>query len=259
MMLDGGNAVVFMKQLDFLLLGIDQVVNTFNFVRTVRPLSEMGSFTIFPIVCDQGYQGPQSSLNAPGDFASMANVNVFCLNGAEDASHVIRDQFVAPGFRIVCTSQRLFGAPSLDLPIESHTADNSTFKYRSGSDVTLACYNFSLRDGVEMANGLSTGGIEADLFHVNYVPGMDLALVAESCARTGVLVVIDDSKSVTKFGDALMTGLRSRQPDLAALLLGRRGCEAPGYGVVEDRFLPDADAVSAFVRLAQKHEKVQRI
>ncbi len=30
MMLDGGNAVVFMKQLDFLLLGIDQMVNTFN-------------------------------------------------------------------------------------------------------------------------------------------------------------------------------------------------------------------------------------
>ena len=33
MMLDRGNAVLFMKQLDFLLLGLDQIVNTFNFIR----------------------------------------------------------------------------------------------------------------------------------------------------------------------------------------------------------------------------------
>lgn len=252
MMLDGGKAAVFMKQLDFLLLGIDHVVNTFNFIRTVHPMNEMGSFTIFPIVCDQGYQGPQSSLNAPGDLASLANVNVFCLNGAEDAAQVIRDQFVHPGFRLVCTSQRLFGAPSLDLPIESRAADNSIFKYRSGHDLTVACYNFSLRDGLAMADSLSAAGLESDLFHVNYVPGMDTALIAQSCARTGVLVVLDDSKSVAKFGDALITDVRSRQAGLAALVLGRRGCDPAGYGVVEDRFLPDADAVAAFVR---QHEK----
>src|SRR5688572_19494537 len=63
-MLDGGNAVLFMKQLDFLLLGIDQVVNTYNFIRAYRPTVTLGSFTIFLIVCDQGLQGPQSSLNS---------------------------------------------------------------------------------------------------------------------------------------------------------------------------------------------------
>ena len=36
MMLDGGNAVLFMKQLDFLLLGLDQLVNTFNSYSQLR-------------------------------------------------------------------------------------------------------------------------------------------------------------------------------------------------------------------------------
>ena len=246
MMLDGGNAVVFMKQLDFLLLGVDQMVNTFNFIRAFNRREELGSFTIFVIVCDQGYQGPQSSLNNAGDLASLANINVYCLNGAADAAHVVRDQFVAPGFRVVCTSQRLFGAPALDLPIEFHAADSSLFKFRSGDDLTLACYNFSLRDGAALAEKLASAGIQSDLFHVNYVPAMDTSMLVESCQRTGRLALIDDSKTVTKFGDALVTELRSRGIAAEVLPFGRRGCSSAEYGVAEDRFLPDYDAVLSF-------------
>jgi pyruvate/2-oxoglutarate/acetoin dehydrogenase E1 component len=258
MMMDGGQAVVFMKQLDFLLLGIDQIVNTFNFIRSVHPAGVPGSFTIYPIVCDQGYQGPQSSYNAAGELASLANVNVFCLNAASDATQVINDQFVAPGFRIICTSQRLFGAPALELPIEARTPDNAIFKYRSGSDLTIACYNFALRDGVELSDRLAAAGISSDLFHVNYVPGMDSRLLAASCARTGALAIVDDSKSVAKFGDALITGLRAQQSDLAVLLQGRRGTDVAGIGVAEDRFIPDYDAVLAFARRGRPEEIGQR-
>lgn len=248
MMLDGGNSVVFMKQLDFLLLGIDQMVNTFNFIRAYPPVSGLGSFTIFVIVCDQGYQGPQSSINSASDFASMANINAYCLNGSEDASSVIREQLVTPGFRMVCLSQRLFGAPSLNIPVETRAADNSMFKYRSGDNVTLVCYNFALRDGAELAERLSGAGIQSDLFHVNYVPGMDTGILADSCARTRRLVLIDDSKTIAKFGDVLVSQLRSRDMDFAVLSLGRRGCSAENYGVGEDRFILNHDEVLAFAR-----------
>ena len=96
-MLDHGNSVLFMKQLDFLLLGIDQLANTFNFVRAYHSPDDLGSFTIFLIVCDQGFQGPQSSMNSAGDVASLANVNVFCLNASSDAA-VVLEPFREPGF-----------------------------------------------------------------------------------------------------------------------------------------------------------------
>jgi len=246
-MIDGGNAIVFMKQLDFLLLSLDQIVNTFNYIRAFPLQDSFGSFTIFPIVCDQGYQGPQSSLSTASDFASMANINVFCLNGTEDVESVIREQFVKPGFRIVCTSQRLFGAPALDLQVEAKSSDNAVFKYRSGNDVTIICYNFSLRDGIELAERLSSIGVQSDLFHVNFIPDMDISLLSESVARTGKLVLIDDSKSVTKFGDMLMTKLRSSGLEFSILPLSRRGCNAQNYGVVKDRFVPDYEVVRNFV------------
>lgn len=247
MMKDGGNAVVFMKQLDFLLLGLDQIVNTFNSIRAFSSKDRLGSFTIFPIICDQGYQGPQSSLNVASDFASMANVSVFCLNGAEDISNVIQQRFVSPGFRVVCTSQRLFGAPSLDVKTKAQSADNAVFKYLSGDDVSLVCYNFSLRDGLELAGRLSNIGIQSDLFHVNFVPEMDTSLLVQSCARTKKIVIIDDSKTVVKFGDMLISKLHTEDLDFSVLSLGRRGCASRDYGVVKDQFVPDFEAVRRFV------------
>src|SRR5207247_11407117 len=99
-------------------------------------------------------------------------------------------------------------------------------------------------DSAELANRLTAAGIESDVFHVNYVPGMDTATVLESARRTGRMVLLDDSKTVTKFGDALVAELKSRDIDLDVLSLGRRGCRAETYGVAEERFLSDCDTVS---------------
>ena len=248
MMLDGGQAALFAKQLDFMLLGLDQFVNTFNIIRASTPPNARGSFTVFVIVCDQGFQGPQSSFNGAGDFASMANIPVFCLNGAGDASRVVTRHFAAPGFRIMCLSQRQFGLPALSLPLELASDDDAVFRYRSGHDATIVSFNFSLRDAVEMEARMRDAGTSCDLFHVNFVPGMDMTMLLESCRRTRKLIVVDDSKSVTKYGDALVTELVAGGADIKVLPLVRRGCADLEYGAIDDRFVPDVDRVLAFVR-----------
>ncbi|MBI4208588.1 MAG: hypothetical protein HY538_02630 [Deltaproteobacteria bacterium] len=247
-MLDGGNAGLFVKQLDFMLLGLDQFANTFNSIRAFRQRNTLGSFTVFVIVCDQGYQGPQSSFNGAGDFASIANVPVFCLNGAGDASRVVQKHFVAPGFRMMCLSQRLFGAPVLDVPVETCDEDRGLFRYRSGNDATIVSFNFSLRDSLEMDTHLRGAGMQSDVFHMNFVPRMDMGALVESCRRTRKLVLVDDSKTVTKFGDRLVTELCARGINVKVLSFCRRGCADTDYGATEDRFLPDVERVLAFMR-----------
>lgn len=247
-MMDGGQAALFAKQLDFMLLGIDQFVNSFNVIRSSRPRSTWGSFTVFVIVCDQGYQGPQSSFNGAGDFASLANIPIFCLNGTADVARVVGHHFAAPGFRLMCLSQRLFGAPALDVQATHSSGDDAVFKYRSGDAATIVSFNFSLRDAIDMDARLREDGVASDLFHVNFVPGMDTSLLVESCRRTRKLVVVDDSKTVTKFGDALVTELHTLGIDVSVLSLSRRGCAELDYGVAADRFIPDAGEALAFVR-----------
>ena len=248
MLLDGGQAALFVKQLDFMLLGLDQICNTFNFIRAYRPRNTWGSFTIFVIVCDQGYQGPQSSLNGAGDFASLANIPVYCLNGAGDASRVIENHFASPGFRIICLSQRLFGAPALETAAEWASDDHSVFRYKSGSGTTIVSQNFSLRDALDMDAKLRDADVQSDVFHVNFVPRMDMGPIVESCRRTGRLIVVDDSKTVTKFSDAIAAELCLQKVSVKLLPFSRRGCSDDEYGANEDRFLPDFDKALAFSR-----------
>jgi len=248
MMLDGGNSVLFMKQLDFLLLGLDQIVNTYNFARAYRPIDKLGSFTVFPIVCDQGYQGPQSSLNSAGDVASLSNIAVYCLNACEDAAAVISEAFVAPGLRIICTSQRLFGMPSLSLPILDRAADSSIFRFRAGNDVTIVCFNFALRLGLQLSEQLQSSGLSADLFHANFVPGMDCRMVIESCRRSGRLIVLDDSKTITKYGDLIVRELQARGIHTSVRMATRSGCAVEGYGVGSDEFQVNFADLARFSR-----------
>src|SRR3990167_3529997 len=87
LMMSGVSSVLFMKQLDFTVLGMDHMISTYNVVRSQRPVNALGSFTVCVIVCDQGFQGPQSSVNALGDLCSLARVSGYTLTNQQDAAH----------------------------------------------------------------------------------------------------------------------------------------------------------------------------
>lgn len=192
MMLGGVSSIFFMKQQDFLLLGIDPLVNTYNFIRRKIPGA---SYTIFFIVVDSGYQGLQSSLNNFGDFCSMARVDGFTIQTKADAEAIIASHLVSPGFRIIGISQRMFQQEIIDLlPIQS-TPRSTLFQYFKGSVVTIACFNFSLPYGLALKEKMAAVGVSASLFSVNAVTPVPWDLILEDAKRTGNLVVIDDSKS----------------------------------------------------------------
>ena len=97
LMLNNVSSVFFMKQMDFLMLGIDHLVNTYNIIRQENPNA---SFTIFPIIVDSGYEGPQSSLNNFDDFCSIAGVEGYSFTNMADAKVIISEHLFKPGFRI---------------------------------------------------------------------------------------------------------------------------------------------------------------
>jgi len=246
-MADGGNSVLFMKQSDFLLLGVDQIVNTYNYFRSFSSPADLGSFTIYLIVCDQGFQGPQSSLNSLSDISSLANIPIFCLNAKDDISNIIGAQFISSGFRIISVSQRLFSEASIEPSLVAMSADAGLFKYQSGADITLACYNFSLRHGLDLASKLKLKGIHADLFHINYIPGMDLSLLKSSLMSTHKLVILDDSKGLVKFGDMHCMMMLEAGINFSPISISRRGGQPEEYGVTNDLFTVDLDLIDAFL------------
>ena len=154
MMINGISSIFFMKQLDFLLLGIDHLVNTYNLIRNHE---NNASFTIFPIVMDNGFQGLQSSSNNFADFCSISRTKGYTITNKIDAERIISSKLVSSGFRIIAISQRMF-KDEIIIPEELIyvNEENDVFQYDAGSDVTIVCFNFSFPHGQKMVKIFQT-------------------------------------------------------------------------------------------------------
>lgn len=193
LMISGVNSIFFMKQQDFLLLGIDHLVNTYNFIRRKKPDV---SFTIMAIVVDSGYEGPQSCLNSFADFCSIARVPGFAITNKVDAEQILNSELVSPGFRLLGVSQRLYKKEIIAPEVVFVNQDKSIFQYSSGKDVTIVCFNFSLPYGIELEEKLKEKGLESSLFSVNALTPVKWDKIIEDLGHTKKLVVIDDCKSI---------------------------------------------------------------
>lgn len=208
LMMNGASSVFFMKQLDFLLLGIDQLVNTYNIIRSVKDNYPIGSFTIVATVVDSGYDGPQSSFNNFYDLCSIARVQGFTINNKSDADYIFENEFLQPGFRIIALSQRLGKLEINDsLSPRNIFSNGNIFQYSDGIDVTIISINFSFGQSNELVNFLLENKIAATHFHVNNIINTNWEEVFSNVAVTKKIIIIDDSKSIQTSSDLLLAKL----------------------------------------------------
>jgi pyruvate/2-oxoglutarate/acetoin dehydrogenase E1 component len=205
LMMNGASSVFFMKQLDFLLLGIDQLVNTYNIIRSVRDYYPRGSFTIVATVVDSGYEGPQSSFNNFYELCSIARIQGFTINNKSDADYIFENEFLQPGFRIIALSQRLGKLEINDSlsPKKIHSKGD-IFQYSLGLDVTIVSINFSFTQTSKLVEYLAENEIKASHFHINGITTLDWDCIIKDVSITKKVVVVDDSKSLNSQGDKLM-------------------------------------------------------
>src|SRR5262245_4559315 len=202
-MLRGMSAIFFCKQQDFLLLGMDHIVNTYNAIRHRRGV---GSFTIVAIVVDSGFEGPQSGLNNLTDICSIAHVPGYLIGGSYDADIIVDRHLIATGFRIIGVSQRLFRTPIIDRQgTPGSNRDGDVVQYCDGADVTVAAFNLALPQAIEAVRAVEACGRTAALFSVVNVWTADWTPILSSLQRTGRLVLIDDGKSANRQSDRFMS------------------------------------------------------
>lgn len=210
LMLRGVSSIFFMKQLDFLLLGLDHLVNTWNLMRRN---ATSASFTIVPVVVDSGYEGPQSSFNALADFCSLAQIPGYTLTNADDSNLILGRHLVAPGFRILAVSQRLFRTEAIRCGSARALDDDAgIIHYANGDDATIVAFNLSFPEAVAVHDAIAMERRSASLFSVNRLLRPAWAAIIEDARRTGRLIVLDDGKGANRLGDGLIAAVRAVDP-----------------------------------------------
>ena len=246
LMMNGASAVFLMKQLDFLLLGIDHLVNTFNIIRSIKDKYPKGSFTIIATVVDSGYDGPQSSFNNFYDICAIARIDGFNVNNKAEADYIFSKEFLQPGFRIIALSQRLSKEVinSTIMPINILEGGN-VFQYKDGDDVTVVSMNFSFDKANELVERLINEGINVSHFNIINITNIYWDTIYNNVLKTKKIILIDDSKSIQTGGDQLLGKLCGI--DIQKKLILKRQLGFDWLYPISDTFEIDIDSVIKFV------------
>ncbi len=243
LMLKGVSSAYCMKQLDFLLLGVDQLVNTWNILRHENLAA---SFTILAVTVDGGFSGPQSSFNGLYDLCSIADIEGYSVTNLHDIRAVLGRHFITPGFRIITCSERLFREPAMGSTMAptgiSEQADSIV--YETGRDITICAYNMAFPQALEVHQTLTQEGYSCGLIGVNAAHITAGSDICNDATATGRLLILDDAKSRNKPYSGLVNSM--------AATLGANRVKVMSYddwtlNPNPDRFQPDLDEVRAFL------------
>ena len=205
LMISGKNAVLFVKQLDFMMLGIDHFVSTYGSIRATKYQQPLGSFTIVTAIYDQGFQGPQSSFRGLGEICSMSGVSGFLLQELSDARKIVAEEISKPGIRFLALSQRKASEELTEIDIVDAAPDNSVIQYRSGVDSTIACFGHSLTQGKSLINLFTEQSLNPSLFFFNHVEDADWKIAIQNASQSKKLIIFDDSRSTTSLAFRFLT------------------------------------------------------
>lgn len=195
-MIAGGEAIYFAKQLDFMLLGSDHFVNTLNSIKNNNQ-NKNGSFKLVLFVCDQGFQGSQSSFNNIDDLSSLSQIDTYQINTKFEAENVIKFFFKKKGFSILSIGQRLsrdqiFGG----IPLKT-SKDYSFIHYFKGERTTIVCSNFSFKYALELKKKIEKKEKrKVGILNSNFIAKPDMKFFKNIANNQKKIIFISDTKSI---------------------------------------------------------------
>jgi pyruvate dehydrogenase E1 component beta subunit len=251
LMLSGTPSMYVMKQQDFVLLGVDQLVNTWNALRSRGPFVP---FVMAMIVVDSGWEGPQSSFNNTSGLSSLARIPAYLPTGASEIPLAVAGAFQG-GPAILAVSQRMFKKEPIiagsDVTLTS-TKDYMVYGPRPDSSrspqLVILCSNFSLDSAwVARESAIERGyGVTV----VNYFAHIDKAdeNLIGICSTTDAVVSIDDSKSGLGTAIKIAAEVQSRLPQLRVQSITRQ--DATEWAIPsEDLFRIDPNTIADLTTL----------
>ena len=209
LMISKVNSVYFAKQLDFIILGLDHIVNTLNSVLLQKIQS---SFSIITYIVDSGYEGPQSRFHCLSDISSMSKANCCYLIFSDDIKINLK-RINKKGLNIFCLSQKFSKQTNCPKVIYADKSGDF-FKYNNGKKYTLIAMGFSAYEVYELIKK-NIKFKDSDLFVITNPSFKKAEKILNSANKTRNVYLFDDSRSENKNLNELEILLRKQSKKIA--------------------------------------------
>ncbi len=249
----GLRPVLVHQRLDFMLYGVDMLVNWLSMWRFISGGQARLPLTIRAIVGKGWGQGPQHSKSLHAWFAHVPGLQVVMPATPADAKGLLLASIFSDDPTLVIEGRQLYSMTE-EVPVEPYRLRlGKAAVRRAGDDVTLVAVGAMVPEALAAAERLAGAGISAEVVDLRCLAPLDLDTVIASVRHTGRLVVADPgwqrfgaaAEIVAAVAEALGPELKARPARVTW-----PQSHSPTSAHLEGAFYPGAAEIEAAARTA---------
>jgi pyruvate dehydrogenase E1 component beta subunit len=242
----GHRTLVSITYMDFLMLGLDPLV---NFAAKAR--FKTGGQIAVPLVVKTTAgakgQGVAHSQCIEAWLMGVPGLKVVAPSTPADAYGLLKAALREGGPVVFIDHKRLFPT-SGEVPLEqSPTPLGKAQIRRPGRHVTLTTHSYMNRIALEAAERLEQSGISVEVIDLVSLAPLDIDTVVASAARTGALATLEEGQVVCGVGAEVAFRVGERLGPVPVTRIGAKPAPVSSNPVLEAACLPDAERVIAAI------------
>ena len=242
----GMRPIVEMMTINFMLLGIDQVVNHAAKMSYMSNGQIQVPLVIRAVTGGGGRLGATHSQNFEGWYASVPGLKVCVPSNSYDALGLLRTAIADPNPVIFAEHGLLYGKKG-HVPEEYYTVPmGQAIVRREGTDITLASYGRMVYTSLEAADELAKRGVEAEVIDLRTLHPLDTDTIVESVKKTNRAMIVEENWRTGAFSAEIASTVQEEAFDYLDGPVGRvngHDVPAPYNATLEDMQIPDANRI----------------
>ncbi len=245
----GLRALVSITYMDFLMLGLDPLVNY-----AAKARYKTGGQIRVPLVVKATAgargQGVAHSQCIEAWLMGVPGLAVVAPATVADAYGLLKSALRHDGPVVFVDHKRLYPTAGELSPDAAAVPFGQARVCRRGDTVTLVAHAFMVRVAVAAADELAREGIACDVVDLRSLAPLDVATLAASVARTGALVTVEEGQATCGVGAEVAARVREARGGEPFRVARVAALPAPvsSNPILEAACLPDAERVTTAVR-----------
>ena len=180
-------------------------------------------------------------------FMSIPGINICVPSTPYDAKGLLRTAIRSDNPVIYSADRILLGKAVGEVPEEEYTIPFGEARVvREGKDVTVVALGKMVPHALDSAVEMEKEGISLEIIDPRTIAPLDGDTILDSVAKTGKLIVAEESRIVNGLGAEILAIIASRDPSLLKAPAKRVAAPMipiPAAAVLEGLYLPDKDDI----------------
>jgi pyruvate dehydrogenase E1 component beta subunit len=243
----GMRPVVSITYMDFIMLGLDPLVNYGAKLR-YKTGGRLTAPMVLKATAGAKRQGVAHSQCIEAWLMGVPGLKLLAPATPADAYGLLSAALEDPGPVVFIDHKKLFPIPG-DVPAAPYRAPIGKAQIiRAGGDVTIATHSYMTRVALAAADLLSAQGISCEIIDLRSLMPLDVDLIAASVARTGGLVTLEEGQVTCGVGAEVCARVQAVLGPLPVHRIGALAAPVSSNPVLEALCIPEPERVAAEMR-----------